>query len=133
MISQRYTRPVYMGLGFLCVGLGLLGTIVPGMPTTIFLILAVSCFSRSDERMELWLLDHPRFGPTLRDWKEHRSIRRKTKIVSITMVAVMVAVSAYLIQRPIFQEVLLLVGALVCAYIATRKTKPEPVISLDQD
>jgi uncharacterized membrane protein YbaN (DUF454 family) len=52
-------------LGLIFVGLGFVGAFAPLMPTTIFLILAAACFIRSSSRLEAWVLNHPRFGPTL--------------------------------------------------------------------
>jgi uncharacterized membrane protein YbaN (DUF454 family) len=66
-------------VGWLMVALGIIGALLPVMPTTIFLILAVWCFSRSSPRLEAWLLNHPRYGGPLRQWKEHGAISRKGK------------------------------------------------------
>lgn len=77
-------RSLWLSLGFACVGLGLIGALLPLMPTTIFLILAAACFARSSPRFEAWLLDHHRFGPTLRAWRAHGAISRKSKIAACT-------------------------------------------------
>lgn len=66
-------------LGLLCVGAGLVGSIVPLMPTTIFLILGAGCFARSSPRLEAWLLGHPRFGSPIRAWQAERAIPRAAK------------------------------------------------------
>ena len=74
----------WLALGFLFVALGVIGALLPLMPTTIFLILAAGCFARSSPRLEAWLLDHPRFGPTLRAWRRDRAIPRKAKWLACT-------------------------------------------------
>ena len=78
----RHLRAAWLAAGFLCVGLGFIGALLPLMPTTIFLILAAGCFARSSPRLEAWLLDHPRFGPSLRMWREQRAIPRAGKIAA---------------------------------------------------
>jgi len=66
-------------LGLLCVALGVIGAFVPLMPTTIFLILAAGCFARSSPRLEARLLDHPRFGPSIRAWRDQGAMPLSAK------------------------------------------------------
>ena len=66
--------------------LGVMGAILPGMPTTVFLILAAWAASKGWPEMDEWLLNHPKYGPTLRDWRAHGTVPRKAKwIASIMM------------------------------------------------
>ncbi|WP_411852037.1 YbaN family protein [Stenotrophomonas sp. LGBM10] len=72
-------RWLWFCLGWLMVALGVIGALLPVMPTTIFLILAVGCFARSSPRFERRLLDHPRYGPALRLWREQGAVSSKGK------------------------------------------------------
>lgn len=86
-------RPLLLGLGLAFVGLGLLGTVLPVLPTTSFMILALWCFARSSKRFHDWLYHHRVFGPPLQQWDQHRVIPPLAKIVAVTaMVASMVYV-----------------------------------------
>jgi uncharacterized membrane protein YbaN (DUF454 family) len=67
-------RYLWLILGLVFVGLGGVGAVVPLMPTTIFLILAVACFARSSPKLEARLLNHPRFGRPLRQWREQGAV-----------------------------------------------------------
>jgi uncharacterized protein len=76
-------RLVYLVLGMVFMALGLIGALVPVLPTVPFLIVATACFARSSPRLESWLLDLPRFGPTLRKWRERGAITMKAKLMSL--------------------------------------------------
>jgi len=73
-------RGLFLVLGLVFVALGIIGAFLPVMPTTVFLILAAGCFARSSPRLEAWLLNHPKFGPTLRAWREHGAIPPRAKL-----------------------------------------------------
>jgi len=80
-------RALYFTLGLACVALGFIGAFVPVLPTTPFLILAAACFARSSRRFEAWLLDHPYFGPLLKQWRERGAIPRKAKRLALAGMA----------------------------------------------
>ena len=72
-------RLVWFLLGWIMVGLGVIGALLPVMPTTVFLICAAWCFGRSSPRLERWMLNHPRFGAPLRAWRERGAVPRRAK------------------------------------------------------
>ncbi len=74
-----YKNAGYQLLGLALVGLGIIGIVLPVMPTTIFFILALACFTRSSPKLTAWLLNHPRYGATLRHWQEHKVVPIKAK------------------------------------------------------
>lgn len=80
-------RLIYLGLGWLFVGLGVIGAFLPVMPTTPFLLLAVGCFARSSPKLEAWLMNHKTFGPPLRNWREKGAISRRAKIMAVSLMA----------------------------------------------
>ena len=82
------------GLGGLFFGLGVIGIFLPVLPTTPFMLLALWAFSNSSQRWHDYIHNHPRFGRTAREWKEHRAISLRAKV---TAVAIMALSSAYLI------------------------------------
>lgn len=81
-MGQQSVRAGWLVLGLVFVGLGFVGAFVPLMPTTIFLILAAACFTRSSPRLEGWLLNHSRFGSTLRAWRAEGAVPRRAKIAA---------------------------------------------------
>ncbi len=86
-------RVLYLGGGLVAVGMAYLGAVLPGLPTTPWVMLASYCFARSSPRLQRWLLRSPVFGKLLRDWHEHRGIRRPVKVVAVAMVLVAVSLS----------------------------------------
>lgn len=81
-------RMFFLIAGFFFVALGVVGALLPVMPTTIFIILAAGCFARSSPRLEAWLLDHRVFGPTLKRWRERGAIPPAAKAMACTGMAV---------------------------------------------
>ncbi len=103
---------LFVAAGLLCVGLAYLGAILPGLPTTPWVLLAGYCFSRSSPRLERWLKRSPIFGRLLRDWDEHRGIRRPVKVVAVCVVVPVVTLSIVFGGLPI--RVKWVIGGLAC-------------------
>lgn len=72
-------RTVYLSSAYFFVALGFVGAFVPVLPTTPFLLLAAILFARSSKRSLFWLLRHPMFGESIRDWYRHRAMRAHVK------------------------------------------------------
>lgn len=89
--GRAFSRPVLLAIGWLMVGLGMVGVAVPGLPTVPFLLVALWAFSRSSQRFHDWLYSHPKLGPPLRDWREHGVISARAKILAIATMLVSLA------------------------------------------
>ncbi len=116
------TRWVLLGFGWLNVTLGIIGAFLPLMPTTIFLIIALWCFTKSSPKLAHWLYTHPKFGRVLQDWHTYRVVPLHAKVTAtvlmltslalvffsntgsyllvIVLAAAIAAVLAYLLSRP---------------------------------
>jgi uncharacterized membrane protein YbaN (DUF454 family) len=79
-------RFVYKILGWTSVGLAVVGAITPGIPTAPFVILAGYFFIRSSPEAHQWLRNSRWFGTMLRDWEEHRGIRRSVRNVAVGLI-----------------------------------------------
>jgi uncharacterized membrane protein YbaN (DUF454 family) len=117
-------RFVYLALGWLMVGTGIAGAFLPVLPTTPFLLLALWFFSRSSPKLEKWLLSHPRFGKSLRNWRENGSIARKAKIAALSLMAISYAIFWFGTNPPALRAIIVL-AVMLCSslFIVTR---PEP-------
>lgn len=76
------TRHLYLLLGWICVGLGVVGAFLPLMPTTVFLLIAAWAFARSSPRWHRWLREHSRFGEMVRSWEDHHAMPRRAKRIA---------------------------------------------------
>ena len=76
---------VLVTLGVIAVALGIIGVLVPLLPTTPFLLLAAACFVRSSERLYAWLIRHRWFGTYIRHYREHRAIPLRAKVVTLAL------------------------------------------------
>ncbi|MBA4063945.1 MAG: DUF454 domain-containing protein [Isosphaera sp.] len=97
-------RLLFVAAGLVCVGLAYLGAILPGLPTTPWVLLASYCFSRSSPRLQRWLRRSPVFGKLLRDWEEHGGIRRPVKVLAVTLIVVVVTVSLVVGGLPVWAK-----------------------------
>jgi uncharacterized membrane protein YbaN (DUF454 family) len=113
----------YLAAGHVCLGLGILGFILPVMPGVIFLILAAACYARGSERFYSWLLNNKWLGPPVREWEEHRAMTVRAKVISITMVVLGIAGSiVFFVKLPWLRIVLAVVGVGVVVLILTINT-----------
>ncbi len=120
-------RGAWLVLGIASVGLGLIGAVLPLLPTTIFLILAAGCFARSSPRLEAWLLDHPRFGASLRAWRAEKAIGPRAKAAACGGMALGYAVFFVSVRPGTGLALLVAVGLAACAgYVLTRPTPVNP-------
>ena len=75
----RWQRVLWLLAGATSLGAGIVGIVLPLLPTTPFVLLAAFCFSRSSTRCERWLLHHKTFGPMVRDWRRNHAIPLRAK------------------------------------------------------
>ena len=102
-------RQIYKPLGFLFLGLALLGIPLPLLPTTPFLLLSAWFFARSSERWHRWLLEHEFIGPTLKSWEENRCISLRVKIVAISSMLIVGGSSTLIAMEATWLKLLTLV------------------------
>ncbi len=116
----------YKSLGFLFLGLAILGVILPVLPATPFLLLAAWFFSRSSEKWHQWLLRSELFGPIIRNWETNRCVARRTKVVSIALMLGMGGTSvAFAVDDSRVKLAAFVLMAIGCATLLSLKTCPE--------
>ena len=110
--------------------LGFIGALLPGMPTTVFLILAAWAASKGWPAVDAWLLNHPKYGATLRAWRENGTVPRKAKWIASIMMLIS-AVLMLLTNAPMLVKIGTDVTMLLVAIWLW--CRPEPISLHDQD
>ena len=108
---------ILISIGWLCVGLAFIGTFVPGIPTTIFLIVALWAFAKSSKKFHSWLLNHKRFGPILQNWESHKVVPRKAKILMVIFQISAVLIFHYSLQNIYLTALLIITLVFVARYV----------------
>lgn len=120
-MNSRVGRYLMIALGWMCIAIGVVGVVVPGLPTTVFLLVAAWAFSRSSDRFQRWLLDHPHLGPPVADWRDRGAIPLKAKALAIVMMAASLSVIVFYVASDWrLPTVVGLVMAAAGAYVVTR-------------
>ena len=105
-------------LGWFFLALGAIGAVLPILPTTPFLIVALALFSKSSPRFHQMLLNNRWFGPTLRQWEETRTLSRKTKFKVYLIIVAVFSLSIAMVHDQIhYQLMLAALGTILIAII----------------
>ncbi len=117
-------RAAWFVSGIVALALGLVGIVLPLLPTTPFLLLAAVCFARSSPALHDWIIHHPRFGPPIADWRTHRAISRRAKTGAMALlgVALVTGILADFGPRVLAVQVVVLVA--VATFLLTRPLPP---------
>lgn len=95
------TRTIWWIVGWVSLITGLIGVVLPVLPTTPLMILAAFAFSKGSPKMRKWLLDHRFFGDAIREWEAHGAIPPRYKAMACGLMAVTFGVSVYMGLRPV--------------------------------
>ena len=114
-------RVMWIFLGSLFVTLGTIGVFVPGLPTTVFLIIAAACYIRSSEKLYNWLISNKTFGPLIKDYREGKGMPKKAKVLALSMITIFAGSSSiFLIDNPPIQILVGILGIIGFWYVGFR-------------
>lgn len=119
-------RALWLCGGLVCVGLGGVGVILPGLPSTIFFIMAAACFTRSSPRLERWVLDLPGVGPMVRDYRAGLGMPRRAKFWACASIVAFSAVAVVLLSSTVARSIVVVAAVVgvgvVTLSVPTRET-----------
>ena len=111
-ILTKAKKTILTLLGFICVAIGIVGIVVPGLPTTVFMIVAAWLFSISNPRFEKWLLGLPKIGPAISNFREGLGMPRKAKLFALSSIFAFTALATILVLKNLYVRSLIVVVAL---------------------
>jgi len=110
-------------IGFISLGLGAVGVILPVLPTTPFVLLAALCFSASNKKYYDWLRQNRVFGPYIENYHTKQGIRIRHKIASIVFLWTGLTISMFIVKTVYIYAILGIVGVCVTIHLLLIKTK----------
>lgn len=129
--SSRWIRSLWFVLGWLAVAVGGIGVIVPGLPTTGFMIIAASCFAKSSPRFEQWVLSLPRVGPAVGDYRAGRGMPKRAKVVAVAMMATAVTLSIVVVLDNSMARAVVAAAGATGAWYIIRRVPTAPAVRPD--
>jgi len=123
-IDNRLFRGILIIAGSIFLGIGIIGIVVPLLPTTPFLLLAAACYARSSKKFYNWLLNNKRFGPYITNYIEGKGMPLKIKIYAISIIWITILFSIFfIVENLLIRIILIIIAILVSTYLITIKTK----------
>ena len=116
-------RQMWFVLGVIAVGLGVAGYILPVMPGTTFMIIALYCFARSNKKWYQWLLTNKYFGKTISDFKAGKGMSVKAKITALVCIIGSISISMFFASNIYVTVFLLICAAIAITVVLRQKTK----------
>ena len=129
VVENRWLRGVYLVLGFLVLGIGVIGIVLPGIPTTMPIILAAFFFSKSSARFDNWMLNHKVFGRLIRDWRAGVGFSARAKAIAIAAIVLTFTITVvWVVDNTAARVGLIVLAVGIATYILWLPTKqPETV------
>ena len=121
---SRPVRLVFAVIGTVALAIGVLGIILPVLPTTPFLLLAAACYARASTRLYGWLLGQSALGPIITRWRESGSLAPGVKVRAIVIVVVTFAMSIILVDGLLVRALLVVTAAVLTVFLARLPTDP---------
>ena len=120
-------KPIFFTIAVLSLSLGYIGIIIPGLPTTVFILIAAWAFSKCSTRFTYWIENHKIFGPMILNWQKYKGLSRKAKKFAILSIISSYTLTIYLVFSTVGDLIFGLSGVILCVWLATR---PEPPLEI---
>lgn len=126
-LGSLFKRRCFLFAGFLSVSTGVLGIVLPILPTTPFMLLGAYCFARSSKKWHQWLLNHPMFGEYIRAFREKRGLTIKQKRRIALMVTLMMSITGLHGLGPVMLSSIAVIWVVCMIVLYASRTAPESI------
>ena len=121
--SSKLIRPILIILGTIFLVIGIIGILIPLLPTTPFLLLTAACYARGSNRFYNWLLCNKFFGNYIKNYREGRGIALSVKVISLSLLWATILFSAlFVVSTLLIQVILIIIAIAVTMHILSIKT-----------
>ena len=125
ILTQKDRNVFYIVIGTLSLVFGLIGVILPVLPTTPFILFSAWCYYRGSERLHNWLINHPYLGPIIEEYGEGEGMTKESKMKAIGMTWLAVILTAVFFLDSFSMRVLIIIvamiGTIILLKMKTRK------------
>lgn len=122
-----------LAAGFASLAIGIVGIILPLLPTTPFLLLSAGCFLRSSERFYTWITGHRLFGAYIKNYLKYRAVSVRSKVFSLIMLWAVILISEFHFTALWLRLLLAAVAVGVSIHILTMRTLTNEMINEDEE
>ena len=122
-VFLKIHKPFFFTLGILSLSLGYVGILIPGLPTTVFILIAAWAFSKCSDTFTAWLEKPRLFGPMILNWKTYRGLSRIAKKRAILIIITTFVLTIFLVFSLVGDLIFGSFGIALWVWLATR---PEP-------
>lgn len=120
-------KPIFFTIAVLSLSLGYIGIIIPGLPTTVFVLISAWAFSKCSTRFTHWIESHRLFGPMILNWQKYKGLSRKAKKFAIFSIISSYGFTIYIFFSTVGDLIFAFSGTILCIWLATR---PEPPLEI---
>ncbi len=122
IVKSRALRALLITCGTISLALGIIGIVIPVLPTTPFLLLAAACYVRGSKKFYNWLMCNRVFGSYIQNYRDGRGIPARVKVIAITFLWATILVSIFFVESFFLQMTLLIIAIAVTLHISMIKT-----------
>jgi hypothetical protein len=109
--KRSLIKIILIAAGTVSLGLGILGIVLPLLPTTPFLLLTAACYARSSDKFYNWLINHMWLGPYIKNYKEGKGIPLRIRVITVALLWGTILLSVFLVVKMLWLKVILLLIA----------------------